>query len=86
MRPDDPEVRGALAIVDGLFLRMIAQQEEKVLRLARQIVQNVTPEDVRNPHDFPALAADPAFNYEEGMLAGLRGAHIAARAELRARQ
>ena len=72
-----------LATIDRLFGAMIAQQEEKVLRLARQIVPDVTPEDVRNPHDFPLLVGDPEFNYEDGFLAGLRSAHIAARAELR---
>jgi hypothetical protein len=72
-----------LAVLDHLFVQMIDQQERKVLDLARQAVPGLTPEDLRNPHDFAALARDPDFNYEDGMLAGLRGAHMAVRAELR---
>jgi hypothetical protein len=62
---------------------MIDQQEGKVLRLARRTVPGLTPEDLRNPHDFPQLSRDLIFNYEDGILAGLRSAHIAIRAELR---
>ena len=66
-----------------LLLQMIAQQEQKLLALARQAVPDLTPEDLRNPQDFPALGRDPDFNYEDGVLAGLRSAHMAIRAELR---
>ncbi|MFI5395453.1 MAG: hypothetical protein ACHQ9S_07960 [Candidatus Binatia bacterium] len=75
-----------LAILDRLFAGMIEQQHNKVLQLARRIVSDVTPEDLRNPQDFPQLSRDPVFNYEDGILAGLRGAHIAVRAELRSYQ
>ena len=44
---------------------------------------DLTPEDLRNPQDFAALVRDPEFNYEDGLLAGLRSAHMAIRAELR---
>jgi hypothetical protein len=72
-----------LAIIDRLLLGMIEQQERKVLELARRIVPDLTPEDLRNPQDFPPLARDPEFNYEDGLLAGLRAAHMAVRAEFR---
>jgi hypothetical protein len=72
-----------LAILDRLFLQMIDQQERKVLELARQTVPDLTREDLRNPQDFPALARDPDFTYEDGVLAGLRSAHMAVRVELR---
>lgn len=71
-----------LAALDRLFTQMIAQQESKLLRMAREVVPDLTSEDLRNPHDFPALVRDPEFNYEDGQLAGLRAAHMAARAEL----
>jgi hypothetical protein len=58
-------------------------QERKVLALARRIVPQVTPEDLRNPHDFPPLVASAEFNYEDGILAGLRSAEIAVRATRR---
>ena len=72
-----------LALVDRLLTQMVDQQEHKVLTLARQMVPDLTPEDLRNPQDFAALARDPDFNYEDGLLAGLRSAQIAVRAELR---
>lgn len=72
-----------LAVLDRLLLQMIEQQEGKLLGLARQAVPDLTPEDLRNPQDFPVLSRDPTFNYEDGLLAGLRSAHMAVRAELR---
>lgn len=74
-----------LAVLDRLLVQMIDQQEGKLLELARHMVPGLTPEDLRNPQDFPALGRDPAFNYEDGLLAGLRSAHMAIRAELRQR-
>ena len=71
-----------LAALDRLLLQMIEQQECKVLQMARQIVPDLTPEDLRNPQDFAALVRDPAFNYEDGLLAGLRTAHMGIRTEL----
>ena len=81
MTPDS-----CLALIDRLLSQMIEQQEGKVLRLARRTVPDLTPEDLRNPQDFPQLSRDPIFNYEDGILAGLRSAHIALRAELRGLQ
>lgn len=72
-----------LRILDALLTQMVEQQERKLLQLARQIVPDLTSEDLRNPQDFVGLARDPAFNYEDGVLAGLRAAHIAVRAELK---
>jgi len=74
-----------LAALDRMFDQMIAQQRQKVLRLAREAVPNIGPEDVLNPHDFPQLKAHPTFEFEDGLLSGLVAAHIAARAELNAR-
>ena len=72
-----------LAILDQLLLQMVDQQESKLLTFARQTISGLTPEDLRNPQDFPALVRDPDFNYEDGLLAGLRSAHMAVRAALR---
>ncbi len=71
-----------LVILDRLLTEMVEQQHRKLLQLARRIVPDITPEDLRNPQDFRQLSGDPAFNYEDGILAGLRSAHIAVRAEL----
>ena len=70
-------------VVDALLSEMAAMQEQKVLALARRIVPQVTPEDLRNPHDFAPLLTSPEFNYEDGILAGLRAAEIAVRAARR---
>ena len=68
------------AELERLLGTMVAQQEEKVLALARRIVPQLTTEDVRNPQDFPALMESAEFNYEDGILAGLRAAEMAVRA------
>lgn len=72
-----------LATLDSLLDRMIEQQRAKVLKLAREAVPNVGPEDVLNPFDFPELKAHPSFEYEDGILAGLISAQIAVRTEIR---
>ncbi len=69
--------------VERLLADMIAQQEQKVLALARRVVPHVTPEDLRNPHDFAPLVESADFNYEDGVLAGLNAAAVAVRATRR---
>jgi hypothetical protein len=71
--------------VDELFDGMIEQQRAKVLRLAREALPYLSPEDVLNPDDHPELKAHPTFDYEDGILAGLVAAQIAFRAETRVR-
>ena len=66
--------------VEQLLASMAAQQEEKVLALARRLVPHLTREDLRNPHDFIPLVESADFNYEDGILAGLRAAETAVRA------
>jgi len=80
MTPQDFET-----LSEQLYDRMIAQQLAKVLRLAREAVPNIGPEDVRNSHDFPELKAHPTFEFEDGILSGLISAQMALRAELRSR-
>jgi hypothetical protein len=71
-----------LAMIDQLMLEIVAQQEGKVLDLARRIHPGLTAEDIRNPHDFPDLIAVPEWNFEDGILTGLKSAHMALRAKL----
>ena len=61
---------------------MIEFQREKLLKLSREILPDLTPEDLRNPQDFPELIKDPFFNYEDGLLAGYLAAQIAMRSRL----
>jgi hypothetical protein len=74
--------RETLQMVDRLMLEMIGQQGKKVLALARRIHPGVTQEDLRNPHDFPDLADNGEWNFEDGVLAGLKSAHMALRAKI----
>jgi hypothetical protein len=59
--------------------QLIAQQQQKVLSIAREVHPQLTPEDLLNPHDFPELMSHPTFNYEEGLASGLMAAQIALR-------
>ena len=52
----------------------IHAQERKLLEFARNLHPGLTPEDVRNPHDFEEVARSPEFSYEDGILAGLLSA------------
>jgi len=53
-----------------LIQDMVDHQRKKVLKVARELVPDATPEDIRNPHDFPKLSKDTLFNYEDGILTG----------------
>ncbi|MGD0074669.1 MAG: hypothetical protein ABSD31_10055 [Candidatus Binataceae bacterium] len=72
----------ALQIVDRLMREMIEQQEHKVLDLGQRIHPGLTAEDIRNPQDYPDLIDCAQWNFEDGILAGLKSAHIAIRARL----
>ena len=63
--------------------RAAEAQHRKVLALARRAVPDLTEDDLKNPDDHPVLHHDPRFNYEDGILAGLRSAAAALRAALR---
>lgn len=65
--------------LDRLLAEMVAQQTRKVVNLARELVPNLTGDDILNPQDFPKLAVDPDFNFEDGLLAGLKAAASAIR-------
>ncbi len=69
-------------LFEDLFEEMIQQQNDKVLRQAKLHIPHLTFDDILNPHDYPALMADPVFNYEEGLAAGLMAAQIAVRARI----
>ena len=71
-----------LTALDALFAELIEQQRLRVLAEARRRDASLTDDDVAQPHDFPALASDPAWQYEDGVLAGYRAAHMAVRARL----
>lgn len=65
--------------IKQLLEEMVTHQQTKVLKVAREIIPDATPEDIRNPQDFSELLNDPLFNYEDGLLAGLLSAQAALR-------
>jgi hypothetical protein len=54
-------------------------QATKVIDLARRLRPGLTPEDIRNPHDFPELD-DPDWHFADGQLAGIQAVMAALRA------
>ena len=67
---------------EELIQEMIEHQQSKVLKVAREIVKDATPEDIRNPQDFPELVADTLFNYEDGILTGYLSLQTALRKQI----
>ena len=67
---------------EALLSGMIEQQRGKVTARARAVMPECTFEDVLNPDGVEPLRADPSFNYEDGILAGLIAAQIALRAQV----
>jgi len=75
-----PENRNSTEV---LLQELIEHQQTKVLKIAREIVPDVTPEDIRNPQDFPDLVTDSLFNYEDGILTGYLTLQTALRKQTR---
>jgi hypothetical protein len=67
---------------EALLSGMIDQQRDKVTDRARGVMPGCTFEDVLNPDGVEPLRADPVFNYEDGILAGLIAAQVALRARV----
>jgi hypothetical protein len=72
--------RNAPDETETLLDEMITTQRQRVTDLAQRIEPTLSPDDLLQPHDHPALAASPDFNFEDGVLAG----YLAVRAALRA--
>ena len=72
------------ADVERVVMELEELQTRKVIDLARRLLPGLTLEDIRNPHDFPALD-DPDWQYEDGVLAGIQSVLAAVRARARER-
>ena len=68
-----------ISSVTQMLEEMVEHQQVKVLKVARGIIPDATPEDIRNPQDFPELSSDSLFNYEDGILTGYLSLQIALR-------
>jgi hypothetical protein len=71
------------AALEALFDELVTHQRRKVLAAAQRLNPRLTEDDIQQPHDFPELAGDAAWNYEDGLLAGYLAAQMAVRARLR---
>jgi hypothetical protein len=71
------------ARLDGLLEQLTEHQRGRVLSYARRIDPRLSADDILQPDDYPKLRADPEWNYEDGVLAGMMAAQMAIRAELR---
>ena len=69
--------------IDAVLDELIAYQRKRVVERARRINPRLTEDDLKNPIDFPELAAHAEWNYEDGILAGYCSTQIALRARLR---
>jgi hypothetical protein len=69
--------------LDLLLERMIADQRQRLLALARRLEPDLGPDDLLQPHDHPRLAVSPDFNFEDGILAGYLAFRAAVRASRR---
>jgi hypothetical protein len=79
--PTEPDAERA-ALHDELaseLERMIDQQRQRCLDLARRLRPGLTADDITQPHDFPELAESWHWNYEDGVLAGLLSAQLTLR-------
>jgi hypothetical protein len=63
--------------VEKVFETLVEEQRKKLLKFARQLIPNITPDDLLQPNDFPELEQHPLFRYEEGVLEGLLTAQMA---------
>ncbi|MFZ4672760.1 MAG: hypothetical protein ACOYL1_00225 [Chlamydiia bacterium] len=53
--------------------KAISYQKEKLLLIGQKKVQPFTEEELNQPFDWPALAKDEEFLYEEGVYHGQLG-------------
>ena len=60
-----------------LFDELVSAQKDKLMAFARQLIPNLTHDDLLQPNDFPELENHPYFRYEEGVLEGLLTARMA---------
>lgn len=73
------ELQPLFAEVEDVLERMISQQRDKVRDVALDILPHLSPDDLQDPQEYPEVADDAMFNFEDGLLAGLMSARMALR-------
>ncbi|MBA3956975.1 MAG: hypothetical protein H0X51_01075 [Parachlamydiaceae bacterium] len=66
--------------IENLLIEIAELQQRKLLRCGREVIPNLTTDDVLQPNDFLELEQHPVFRYEEGLLAGVHTVQMALRA------
>jgi hypothetical protein len=56
----------------ALLDEMIQFQRKTLLNSGRGLIPTLTLDDILQPNDYPELEYNPAFRYEEGVLAGMQ--------------
>jgi hypothetical protein len=74
-----PDLEQLFAEIDTVLERLITQQRDKIKEVALDILPDLTPEQMQDPHDYPEVVEDAMFNFEDGTLAGLMSARLALR-------
>lgn len=69
--------------MEKLFNVLVESQKLKMLKMAQEIIPNITPDDLLQPNDYVQLENHPHFRYEEGVLEGLLSARMAYLAAIR---
>jgi hypothetical protein len=70
----------SLAELEHLLDELETLQAQKVIDLARRLRPGLTPDDIKNPHDFPELG-DSDWHYEDGILTGIQSVRSALRSK-----
>lgn len=65
--------------VESLIQEIADLQKTTLLKQAKKLVPQVTPDDLLQPNDYPELENNPLFRYEEGVLAGIYTIEMALR-------
>ncbi len=60
-----------------LLNEIVEGQKDKLLKMGRYIIPNLTTEDILQPNDYPELENNPLFRYEEGVLEGVQTVQMA---------
>lgn len=71
--------------ISQLLNELVDQQKKRLLKLGREFVPTLTPEDMLQPNDYIELEHNPIFRHEEGVLEGLQTAQMALQAQFAAR-
>lgn len=66
--------------IEVTIQEIVELQHKRLLACGRQIIPNLTADDMLQPNDFLELENHPIFRYEEGTLAGIHAVQIALRA------